>query len=90
MNNRKEDIAAVLRQQVGRSRAQNGQFTTDDAASAAPVNIVDLIRSTLEGLEAPVTEAVPVTSTPPALNDVVGLLRGALSGAYTVNGQQPG
>jgi hypothetical protein len=69
----------------------NQRLPTPSAAAPpqAPVNIVDLIRATLAGATGgPVTEAVPVTSTvPPALNDITGLLRSALTGAYTVNGE---
>lgn len=64
------------------------QRQADEQAHTAPVNIVDLIRATLAGIARPVTEQVPVTSTaPPALNDLEALLRGALSGARTVNGE---
>jgi hypothetical protein len=65
------------------------QRQADEHAQTAPVNIVELVRKTLTGLAGgAVTEAVPVTSTaPPALNDLAGLLRGALSGARTVNGE---
>jgi hypothetical protein len=61
----------------------------DQQAQTAPVNIVDLIRATLAGAAGgPATESVPVTTAAaPALNDITGLLRSALSGAYTVNGE---
>jgi hypothetical protein len=68
------------------------QRQADEQAQTAPVSIVELVRATLAGAAGgPVTEAVPVTSTAhPALNDITSLIRGALNGAYTVNGQPPG
>ena len=67
------------------------QPQTDEQPQTAPVPIVELIRATLAGTAGgPVTEPAPVaTSAPAALNDINALLRGAINGAYTVNGQRP-
>jgi hypothetical protein len=63
--------------------ANEDQRQADEQHQTAPVNIVELIRATLEG--GPVTE--PVKSTAPALTSV-DILRAALGGSSgTVNGE---
>ncbi|MFZ3294216.1 MAG: hypothetical protein WA622_27075 [Mycobacterium sp.] len=66
--------------------ANEDQRQANEQHQTAPVNIVELIRATLEGLTGgPVTE--PVKSTVPALNSV-DILRAALGGSSgTVNGE---
>ena len=59
------------------------------AAALPPVSTVEILRGLLAGTQASVTQPVPATTTgtPAALNDLAGLLRGAMAGGHTVNGQ---